>query len=179
MSTQIQGKVVESVDATWARLVSRAIRVALTRQDVSYAQLAAELTRLGVSESARSVEGKVQRGTFRFSFFLQALSASGADCPAAWSRGLATRGAWEARAAEVLKDSLAQQPWLNWRQLSLRLCEIGIEVQPDVLGTQAVDGTFSAALFFQCAAVCRFEGIQLFLDISSLHSAALAGQSSV
>lgn len=176
MQTQMQRKFVESVDAAWAKLVSRAVRVALTRQDVSYAQLAAELTRLGVPESARSVEGKVQRGTFRFSFFLQALSASGADCPAAWSRVLATKGTWEEYATAVFKDTLALQPWLNWRQLAQRLAEIGVEVQPDTLGAQVADGTFSAALFFQCAAVCRFEGIQLFLDVSSLNSAALAGK---
>jgi hypothetical protein len=176
MQAQMQAKIVESVDATWAKLVSRAVRVALTRQDVSYAQLATELTRLGVPESARSVEGKVQRGTFRFSFFLQALSASRADCPAPWSRILATPGSWEAHAAAVFKECLAQQPWLNWDQLAQRLAEIGIDVQADVLGAQATEGIFSASLFFQCATVCRFEGIQLFLDVSSLNGAALAGK---
>ncbi|MFM0499048.1 DUF6471 domain-containing protein [Paraburkholderia caffeinilytica] len=172
----MQGKLVESVDATWAQLVSRAVRVALTRQDVSYAQLAAELTRLGVPESARSVEGKVQRGTFRFVFFLQALTASGADCPVAWARVMARRGTWEERATAVFQDALALQPWLSWRQLAHRLAEIGVEVQPEVVEGHVADGTFSAAFFFQCAAVCRFEGIHLFLDTSSLNSAALAGK---
>jgi hypothetical protein len=172
----MQGKVLEDIEATWAKLVSRAIRVALTRQDVSYAQLASELKRLGVSESARSVEGKVQRGTFRFSFFLQALTASRADCPPGWSRILHGPGSWEERAAAVFADALALQPWLDWAQLAQRLSEIGIEVQPNPLAAQAAEGVFSAALFFQCATVCRFEGIQLFVDASSLNSAALAGK---
>jgi len=172
----MQEKVGQNVDARWAKLASRAVRVALARQDVSYVQLANELTRLGVRESARSVEGKVQRGTFRFSFFLQALVASRADSPAAWSRVLKERGTWESRATAVIKHALAEQAWLDWQQLAQRLAEIGVEMQPEALSAQVDDGTFSAALFFQCAAVCRFAGTNLFLDVSSLNTAALAGK---
>lgn len=172
----MQEKVEQGVDAAWARLASRAVRVALARQDMSYVQLATELTRTGVRESARSVEGKVQRGTFRFSFFLQTMLASRADWPAAWSSALTMPGTWEQRASAVFKEALAQQPWLGWRQLAQRLTEIGIEVDPEVLGAQIDDGTFSAALFLQCAAVCRFEGINLYLDISSVNRAALVGK---
>lgn len=81
MPEQKQGGRRESFDAAWARIASRAIRVALTRRDVSYAQLADELVELGVSESARSVEGKVQRGTFRFSFFFKRSAHLKSNCP--------------------------------------------------------------------------------------------------
>lgn len=175
MPTQI-ANFLESIDSVWAKLVSRAVRVALARRDMSYAQLAVELGRLGISESARSVEGKVQRGTFRFTFFLQALAASRVDCPAGWSSILEGPSAWEERAMAIFRITLAQQPWLNWAQLAQRLAEIGVTIDSDVLAAQAEDGSFSAALFFQCAAVCRFDGIQLFLDISLLNSAAVAGR---
>ncbi|EKS70381.1 hypothetical protein BURK_019955 [Burkholderia sp. SJ98] len=168
----------EKLDAAWAKLVSRAVRVALARQDVSYAQLAVELTRMGVTESARSVEGKIQRGTFRFAFFLQALSASRVDVPPSWASVLQDEGTWEAYACSIMKDALAQQPWLDWQQLARRLGEIGVDVQPDVLCAQVEDGSFPATLFFQCAAVCRFEGVHLFLDVSALNGAALAGKQS-
>lgn len=169
----MQARVQDDIDAAWAKLVSRAIRVALARQDVSYGQLAARLNEMGLTESSRSVEGKVQRGTFRCTFFLQALLASHVDCPPAWARILVTPGTWEERARDLLLESLSQQPWLNWQHLAQRLAEIGIEIEPDVLGAQAAEGTFSATLFLQCAAVCRFDGVKQFLDLSSLNSVAL------
>ncbi|WP_321795274.1 DUF6471 domain-containing protein [Caballeronia sp. J97] len=178
MSTQMQAKDADGSEGAWARLASRAIRVALTRQDVSYAQLASELNRMGVPESARSVEGKVQRGTFRFTFFVQALAAARVDCPDAWSQSLAGAGTWEERASNLLSHLMSQQPWLDWRLLAQRLSEIGIEIQPDNLKAQGEEGTFSAALFFQCATVCRFGGVRSFLDFSSLNSAAFAGRAS-
>ncbi|SAK79104.1 hypothetical protein AWB77_03841 [Caballeronia fortuita] len=176
MSTQMQAKDADGSEGSWARLASRAIRVALTRQDVSYAQLAAELNRMGISESARSVEGKVQRGTFRFTFFLQALAAARVDCPEAWAQRWAAAGTWEDRASSLLGYLMSQQPWLDWRLLAQRLSEIGIEVQPENLRVQGEEGTFSAALFLQCATVCRFEDVRSFLDFSSLNVAALAGR---
>ncbi|WP_434113364.1 DUF6471 domain-containing protein [Paraburkholderia caffeinilytica] len=177
MAAQFQGKISDSIDVAWARLASRAVRVALTRRDVSYAQLADELTKLGLSESARSVEGKVQRGTFRFTFFLQALMASHGEYPEHWSRALSDESPWEVRAAALMKGELALHPWLDWGKLSRRLGEIGVNLPPEALATQIDDGMFSAALFFQCAAVCRFNGTQLFLDASDLNEAALVGAS--
>ncbi|KAK43911.1 DUF6471 domain-containing protein [Burkholderia cenocepacia] len=172
----MQAKDADGPETAWARLASRAIRVALTRQDVSYAQLAAELNRMGVTESARSVEGKVQRGTFRFTFFLQALVAARVDCTEAWSQRLEAAGTWEVRACSLLSYLMSQQPWLDWRLLARRLSEIGIEIQPENLRIQGEEGIFSAALFFQCATVCRFEDVRSFLDFSSLNVAALAGR---
>jgi hypothetical protein len=177
MAAQIQGKVSEGVDVAWARLASRAIRVALTRRDVSYAQLADGLATLGLSESARSVEGKVQRGTFRFTFFLQALTASHAEYPEHWSHALSDESPWEERAAALMKAELSLHPWLDWSKLSHRLGEIGVNLPPEALAAQIGDGTFAAALFFQCATVCRFTGMQLFLDASDLNEAALVGAS--
>ena len=177
MTTQIQGKLDDKLDAAWARLASHGIRVALTRRDVSYSQLAEELTKLGLSESVRSVHGKVQRGTFRFTFFLQALVASRAEYPEHWSHAMTSESSWEERAAALLKHELSMFPWLDSSKLSHRLAEIGIALAPEAFETQLNDGTFTAALFFQCATVCRFHGTQLFLDVSELNEVALLGVS--
>ncbi|WP_323050962.1 DUF6471 domain-containing protein [Caballeronia mineralivorans] len=180
MSVNFQVKSLKSDDGmetVWSKLVSRAVRVALARRDISYAQLAAELAKLGVTESARSVEGKVQRGTFRFSFFLQTLAASNADCPAQWIQALSAPAAWEKRAATVLATELSQQPWLSLSGLAHRLEEIGVAIPLETLSAQTADGTFSAAFFLQCATVCRFDSVHRFLDVSSMNSAALAGAS--
>jgi hypothetical protein len=84
---------------------------------------------------------------------------------------------WEDRAAAILRGELSLQPWLDWVKLSKRLEEIGIFVKPETLRVQIEDGSFSTALFLQCATVCRFAGIHLFLDQFDLNEAALAGTS--
>lgn len=151
------------------------MRVVLARRDMSYAELARALGDIGVTESARSVEGKIQRGTFRFSFFLQVLAASQADCPPPWQTALTSNSTWEERACAVLKVELAQLPWLSSQQLTSRLAEIGVAMQADSLDDQILGGTFSASLFLQCAAVCRMSAAHMFVDASSLNDAALAG----
>jgi len=175
MSVTLQAKFDDSPEAAWSKLASRAVRVALARRDMSYAELARALSDIGVTESARSVEGKIQRGTFRFSFFLQALAASQADCPPLWQTAFNSNLTWDERASTVLRVELAQLPWLSWKQLASRLAEIGIAMQADSLGDQILAGTFSAALFLQCAGVCRFDTAYMFVDVSSLNDAALAG----
>ncbi|WMY11754.1 DUF6471 domain-containing protein [Paraburkholderia phenoliruptrix] len=165
----------ENIDAVWSRLVSRATRVALMRQDTGYAQLAEALKELGVSESPRSIEGKIQRGTFRFSFFLQAAVAANTDIPRVWKDALHSAESWERRAAAVLEAELAQQPWVRYDRLAARLDEIGIVIPAAALEAQICDGSFPASLFFQCATVCRFESVERFVDSSSLQEAALRG----
>ena len=145
----------------------------LARQGLGYAQLAEELCRLGLSESARSVQGKVQRGTFNFTFFLQALVASGSSCPFSWANALRQESpwSWEERATEVLSAELALRPLIDCGILSRRLEEIGVHVASDVLSADVQKGGFAATLYFQSATVCHFEGIQLFLDLPWLYEA--------
>jgi hypothetical protein len=146
------------------------------RQDMSYAELAQELSSLGVPESARSVEGKIQRGTFKFSFFLQAVAAAKTDFPERWSDALTSSRTWDEKAASVMRAELALQPWLTMVALATRLEEIGVSVAPAALDTQIREGIFSATLFFQCATVCRLESVLRFIDASSLGQAAMAGR---
>lgn len=177
MSTRNQAKISELVDGPWERLSSRALRVMLTRRDVSYSQLAKALMQIGVAESERSIEGKVHRGTFRHTFFLQVLTASSSLYPDQWAVALHAEMSWDERAAAILRRELSLQPWLDWVKLANRLEEIGVCVEPETLRVQIEDGSFSTALFLQCATVCRFAGIHLFLDQFDLNEAALAGAS--
>lgn len=167
----MQGKALVT-DSPWPKLASRAMRVLLARKDASYSSLATELSRLGISESARSVEGKIQRGTFRLSFFLQSLVAVGADYPEHWSAALNSEETWEERSSEMVKAELALQPWVSWTELAHRLSLVGEDLSADYLATQVTDGTLSATLFLQCATVCGFRGVDRFLDASDLRDAA-------
>jgi hypothetical protein len=165
-------------DTVWSQLAARALKVLLVRKEVSYARLAADLSRQGAGESKRTVEGKVLRGTFRFSFFLQSLIAVGADCPLHWLEPLRAPGEWEHRASLLMQQELAARPWLSWDELARQLDRIGERVPSDVLAAEITSGVFSAGLFLQCAAVCSFEGLDLFLDRSDLREAARKGAAS-
>ncbi|WP_233832846.1 DUF6471 domain-containing protein [Paraburkholderia sp. ZP32-5] len=162
-------------ESVWSGLVSRGIRATLARQDMSYADLAAALADMGVPDTFRGVQAKSQRGTCRFTFFLQVVLASRTDYPAAWEKALTATQSWEQRASAVLQSELSLQPWLTWAGLAARLSEIGVVVTSKDLESQAKSGTFPAALFLQCATVCRFEGIGRFVDVSSLNGAAVDG----
>jgi hypothetical protein len=142
---------------------------------MSYAQLADSLTSIGLAESARSVEGKIQRGTFRLAFFLQTLVASNNQYPEQWAVALHSGTTWEKCAASVIQIELAAQPWLDHAMLAQRLNEIGVRMAAEALKGQIEDGTLSTALFFQCATVCRFTDLHFFLDGQDLNDAAVAG----
>lgn len=57
--------------------------------------------------------------------------------------------------------------------LSSRLEELGVHVEAESLESQIEDGTFSAALYFQCATVWRFDALWLFLDIGAVNEVAV------
>ncbi|KVR40733.1 hypothetical protein WK17_21225 [Burkholderia multivorans] len=172
----MQGGEVHSIDSAWAHLASRALRTALIQTGVSYEDLARRLVASGVQESARSIEGKVHRGTFKFTFFLQVLSAAGSALPGRWVYPQQVDDSWEARATSALRADLSSQPWLDMDMLSRRLEELGVHVAAETLESQIEEGTFSAALYFQCAAVCRFDSLWLYLDIGVVNDVALRGR---
>ncbi|REG51053.1 hypothetical protein B0G80_7537 [Paraburkholderia sp. BL6669N2] len=144
----------------------------MVHKGVSYEDLSHRLVASGVRESARSIEGKVHRGTFRFTFFLQVLSAAGSALPGTWLYPQQIEESWEARATRVFKADLSAQPWLDTNMLCRRLEELGVHVEAESLESQIDDGTFSAALYFQCATVCRFDALWLYLDIAAVNEVA-------
>lgn len=61
----------------WQAQAKGIIRGELKRRNLSYADLAARLTALGVSETERNVSNKIARGGFTAVFFLQCMEAIG------------------------------------------------------------------------------------------------------
>ncbi|KXU96437.1 hypothetical protein CR51_22820 [Caballeronia megalochromosomata] len=174
-----QGISVESNDTEWAKLVSRAIRGLLVRKGVSVRRLAAELARLGTAESTRSLEGKLHRGTFRLGFFLQVIDALQADRPLHWCESMRCTGDWDARAARLLLSEIEARPWLSWAEVSRRLAYIDENWDSHELAVAVSSGDFAATLFFQCAVVCSFQGVDIFVDQSDLYEAARKGAADV
>ncbi|BCQ28238.1 hypothetical protein NK8_64270 (plasmid) [Caballeronia sp. NK8] len=162
----------EGNESIWSDLASRALRVLLARKKASYAHLAAELGRLGVEETERGVEGKTQRGTYRFLYFLQSLEALNADYPPHWKDVMRSNRSWEQKASGILGEEIASRPWLTKSEISRRLRTIGEEMTPRNFSAHLRSGNFPATLFLQCAVVCSFEGLDKFVDFSDLRAAA-------
>jgi len=59
--------------------VKNLLKAELKRRGVSYAQLAARLSKIGVQENERNLNNKISRGGFSAAFLFQCLSAIGVD----------------------------------------------------------------------------------------------------
>jgi len=161
----------------WFHLASRATRVLILRKGLSYRELASALSEIGVKESERSVEGKIHRGTFPFTFFLQVLIASKADYPHSWRAALEAKQTWEERASSIIQRTLAEQPWLTYEALSRSFQSIGVLESAASLHVKFRDATLSTALFLQYATIRRLDFAHCFLDWSDLdNTAAYGGQ---
>ena len=161
-------------DITWTKLASRVMRGVLARKDRNYSMLASELRKLGAEESARSVEGKIQRGTFKFTFFVQSLSVVGAEYPSQWRVIVEAPGTWEQRATRLLEAEMGMRPGITFIELSRRLCGIGVSIPTHSLSEQVTSGTYPLTLLLQCAAVLWIADVERFIDYADLQAAAVA-----
>lgn len=66
------------VDKDWQTRTKGILKAELKRRNVSYKELAAKLTAMGVPDSERNIANKIARGGFTAVFFLQCLVAIGA-----------------------------------------------------------------------------------------------------
>jgi hypothetical protein len=168
-------KTYEAMQTTWFELASRATRVLIAKRGMQYRDVASALTEIGVDESSRSVEGKIHRGTFAFTFFLQLLVATKSHCPFSWRDSLAVEHSWEQRASSIILGDMVEQRWLTYDILSRNLRDIGVVVPAATLHAKFRNGTLSTALFLQYATVRRLEFVHSFLDWSELNETAAQG----
>ena len=61
----------------WENRVKTILKVELTKQGVTYSQLAEKLKAMGVPETEPNVRNKLSRGTFSAMFMVQCLEAIG------------------------------------------------------------------------------------------------------
>jgi hypothetical protein len=61
----------------WQAQVKGILKAELKRRNVSYADLAEKLTKLGIKETDRNIANKIARGSFTAVFFVQCLEAIG------------------------------------------------------------------------------------------------------
>lgn len=61
----------------WNKLATNLLKAELTRRGISYDMLQVKLSKLGIQETANSINVKINRGAFSFVFFLQCSKAIG------------------------------------------------------------------------------------------------------
>lgn len=66
-------------EKTWSKRASNIIKAELVRRGVSYDKLQEKMQEIGIKETANAINVKINRGTFSFAFFLQAMEAIGAN----------------------------------------------------------------------------------------------------
>lgn len=69
----------DPVNQEFETLAKNLLKGELKRRGVTYAQLAEKLADIGVQENERNLNNKVSRGGFSAAFFLQCLTAIGAE----------------------------------------------------------------------------------------------------
>lgn len=62
----------------WQRIATNTLKGELAKRGISYAELQEKLAEINVSETANSINVKINRGTFSHVFFLQVMKAIGA-----------------------------------------------------------------------------------------------------
>ncbi|WP_155888293.1 DUF6471 domain-containing protein [Cupriavidus sp. WS] len=158
------------VDTAWTRLASRTARGLLVRKGVSYEQLVECLAAIDLVESVRAVEGKVQRGSFRCSFFFQLLLAVQADLPDGLTLSKRHESWEEACTRTFLRELEAHG--LTYIVLAKRLLKLGLEVSATQLEQQVLSGSFPFTLLLQLSAVAPVTLLQRFVDQTDIEKTA-------
>ncbi|MGT2454411.1 DUF6471 domain-containing protein [Cupriavidus basilensis] len=158
------------VDTPWTRLASRTARGLLVRKGVSYEQLVSLLSVEGVEESPRGLEGKVQRGSYRCSFFLQLLHAVRADIPLSLCIPK-NNESWEDVSRRIFLQELTAHG-LTFEELTKRLHALGLDFNPSVLERNVSIGNYPFTLLLQLSAVAPVSLLERFVDQTDIEKVA-------
>ncbi|MFS8977262.1 hypothetical protein PO002_22585 [Cupriavidus necator] len=156
----------------WSDLAAQVGRALLARKGASLLKAA----RLLVEEKTtdRGLDGKLQRGTYSFSLFLELMSVLGADAPPQWQSILSLKDTSYAMKAKFILLRELTNLGLDRDEFLRRLRDEHIEPpRNDSADRTMEDGTFSMILMLQLAALAYVEGMERFVDTSDLIRAAL------
>ncbi|WP_224786951.1 DUF6471 domain-containing protein [Pandoraea sputorum] len=161
-------------DTDWTRLASRCARGVMVRKGVTYDDVAQGFASLGIEESLRGLNGKIQRGSFQCSFFLQLLCACGAAIPRSWAPHLTRRVDW----CESSRRIYIEERRAVARASSLPVAAVEAALaQPDLALVREgllERGTFPFTWLLQLAAFAPVPAIELYLDRDDIVAAARA-----
>jgi hypothetical protein len=190
--------VISDEGSNWTRLASRVVRVLLTRNDATYASVAATLSASGTVETERALLVRVTRGTVRFSSFLQIMSAVGQAPPDLWlqpirtaeveKRVAATPGStppdarkqpqhpidWQDRAKAIIAFELSRQALeSDLLEVHRRISRFNGTTSTRTLESHLSAGTVSLPLLLQVLYVLGSDSLSQYVNFSELRSASV------
>lgn len=163
------------VTTPWTVLASNVAKAILARKGVTVEEAAERFNqRHGTSESTRSIDGKIYRGTFSFAFFLQLLVALRVEVPEQWDAGLQNSEDYTLLARHVFLRELARHNLDVERFVSAAERDFGGRRSTDDLIEQIEQGSFQFVVVLELASIAWPEGMERFVDRSDVVSAAIA-----
>lgn len=126
---------------------------------------------MGVPESVRGAESKIQRGSFRFSFFIQILKALDSEYPAQWEPYLETNDSWETAAARILRHELDAGD-MDIHTFAVRLSEMDISIEAETLESIVSLGEFPFSLILQLSSFAPVSQLCRFVDQKDIDETA-------
>ncbi|SOZ68607.1 conserved hypothetical protein [Cupriavidus taiwanensis] len=159
------------IESPWTRLASRTARALLTRKGATYEDAVIALRSIGVRDSPKSLELRVQRGSLKFSSFLQLLCALHADLPCEFQRVVEERDSWESACQRLVLDLLTQNA-ISLDELARRLDESGIHINTTQVQSLVSKGSFSLAFLLQVGYVLPIRALERYVDLSDIAKAA-------
>lgn len=159
-------------NAPWVSLAARVVRVALTRKDVGYAELAKRLAAYGLRDDEKGLAARVAIGRVRLGLFLQILSAIDAELPPIWRVPMEGAKSWETCAKEVIWCELNQIPPLDIDEVADRLATLGASFTHKTLVNHISSGNLFLPEFLKCLVILRSRSLDAFIEYRDLVSAA-------
>lgn len=166
---------VSHIETPWSLIASRTARGMLVRKGITQETLVENLRLVGAAETLRSIEGKLLRGTFKFSLFLQILSAIKSDHPAHWKPLVARSSDWDDASAKILRQEL-MDGCVPLREVVAQLRDLGVLVDETVLERACNDGNFPLVLILQLCLVRPIDELDRLVDMSDIRAALIAQQ---
>ncbi|NOV24742.1 hypothetical protein E5S69_14625 [Cupriavidus necator] len=160
------------IDTAWSKLASRTARGLLARKGGTYDDVALALRGLGIEETTKAVEQKIQRGTLKCSLFLQLIYVLRADVPADLHRILDSSSGWDDACRRLAQLLLIADSSISSKLLSHQLEECGTRLSPAQIDSQLQSGVYAFSLLLQLAYLYPFPPLERFVDRSDLEQAA-------
>lgn len=156
------------IPTPWTRLASRAARVVLARKGMTLEAVASQFTKFGLVETVRSVDGKIQRGSYQCAFFLQLLAVCNAEVPSAWRPYLSRERDWFAASRAVYFHELASVTPGGLSAVEGLAAELRGPFDLADLGGELVAGTFPFTRLIELSSVTPSFSLDRFLDLQDV-----------
>ncbi|PLP96834.1 hypothetical protein CYJ10_30035 [Cupriavidus pauculus] len=125
-----------------------------------------------MAETFRSVESKIQRGSFRLEFFVATLKVIDSEYPPQWAAYLESDLSIAEAATQIFHNELLANK-LSIEVLCSLLGQRGISIDASTVATLLADHDVPFTLFLQLGLTAPIHGLSRFVDQCDIEAAAI------